>query len=87
MADSLEDNENQENELLRILRRHLTEDNPNPNKDGCPSGEALRALALDSIKGDTSLRRHLTICSRCYLAFEQLLKHGALDRKHADGQI
>jgi len=81
VADNFEDGEDKEDSLLKALRHHLAKDNPNPNNDGCPSREELRAAVLDPTKGDTSLHRHLTICSGCYLAFEEMLKHGNLKRQ------
>ncbi len=83
MADNLEDDEDKEDSLLQTLRRHLAEDNPNPNNDGCPSREELRAAVFDPTKGNPSLHRHLTSCSGCYLAFEEMLKHGNLKREEA----
>ncbi len=74
MADNIEEGEDKENRLLRMLRRHLAEDNPNPNNDDCPSREELSSAALNPAKADPQLHRHLTTCSGCYLASEEMLK-------------
>ena len=74
MAENIEDGEDKENRLLRTLRRHLAEDNPNPKNDDCPSHEELRSAVLNPAKADPQLHRHLTTCSGCYLAFEGMLK-------------
>lgn len=68
-----------EDELLAAARRSLSEDHPNPERRDCPPPEAIRLLALDPMKVDSTLNLHLTICSPCFRLYSDYLaeaRHG-----------
>ena len=58
-----------EQELLDFTRSYLSEGFPNPERKGCPSDDALRALASGPIQGDKTVSDHLTRCSPCFNAY------------------
>ena len=51
-------------EQLREVVRHAY---PNPERNGCPSDDIIRRLALDikSVRSDDPLIAHVTQCSPC----------------------
>lgn len=55
-----------EHELLDFARSYLSEAFPNPERKGCPTGDALRVQASRPIKSGESISDHLTCCSPCF---------------------
>lgn len=58
-----------EEELLVFARSYLSNAFPNPERRGCPSDEALKAMALARPEGDELVSDHLTCCSPCFSAY------------------
>jgi len=58
-----------EQDLLDFTRSYLSEDFPNPEREGCPPDDALRVLASAPIQSDKSVSDHLTCCSPCFNAY------------------
>src|SRR3974377_1753672 len=57
-----------EEELLGFARSYLSDAFPNPERKGCPTDDALRAMALRQYEGDESVSDHLTCGSPCFHA-------------------
>ena len=55
-----------EHELLDFARSYLSEAFPNPERKGCPTGDALMVQASRPIKSGESISDHLTCCSPCF---------------------
>ena len=64
-----------EQDLLDFTRSYLSEGFPNPERKGCPSDDALRALASGPIQSDKTISDHLTCCSPCFNAYMAHLAH------------
>ena len=58
-----------EEELLAFARSYLSDAFPNPERTGCPSDDALKAMALGRSAGDESVSDHLMCCSPCFNAY------------------
>ncbi len=54
-----------EERLLKSARRYLSNAFPNPQRVGCPSEAALRAMAVQPQQADTAVSDHLAFCSPC----------------------
>ncbi len=64
-----------EQDLLDFTRSYLSEAFPNPERKGCPPGDALRTLASGPIQSDKTISDHLTCCSPCFNAYLAHLAH------------
>ena len=62
-----------EQELLNCARSYLPTAFPNPNRDGCPPGASLRALALNPRTTDPSIEEHISFCSPCVARYLEIL--------------
>lgn len=62
-----------EREFLDFARSYLSEAFPNPERTGCPPGDALRLLATRPMQSDASLGDHVTCCSPCFKAYAAYL--------------
>ena len=58
-----------EEELLAFARSYLSDAFPNPERKGCPTDDALKAMALERRAEDESVSDHLTSCSPCFNAY------------------
>ena len=63
-----------EKTFLRILKRHLSRDFPNPKRAGCPSKRELNLLAAEPAKVEAWIVEHLLSCSPCHLAYSRILR-------------
>lgn len=63
-----------EKALLGYLKRHLSNDFPNPTHVGCPPLEALERNATDPIHANESVSKHVAHCSPCYRLYSRLLR-------------
>lgn len=63
-----------EKALLGYMKRHLSNDFPNPARVGCPPLEALEHNAKDPIHADESVSKHVAHCSPCYRVYSRLLR-------------
>lgn len=64
-----------EQDLLGFTRSYLSEAFPNPERQGCPPDNTLRALALEPTQSDESISAHLTCCSPCFNAYMAHIGH------------
>ena len=62
-------------DLLDFTRSYLSEDFPNPERQGCPPDSALRVFACAPRRGDKLVSDHLTSCSPCFKAYMSHLAH------------
>ena len=60
--------------FLKLGRKHLAEDFPNPTRQGCPQDDVLRLLAEQPTKVDDSVLDHITLCSPCYMTYSAFLQ-------------
>ncbi|HKW17577.1 MAG TPA: hypothetical protein VJO35_08730 [Terriglobales bacterium] len=58
-----------EQDLLDFTYSYLSEAFPNPEHQGCPPDETLRALASGPTQIDKTITDHLTRCSPCFNAY------------------
>ena len=63
-----------EKRLLRVLKRHLSRDFPNPKRIGCPPKQELELLAAEPAKVGNWVVEHLLSCSPCYLIYSGILR-------------
>ena len=63
-----------EKKFLRILKRHLSRDFPNPKRIGCPPKQQLMKLAAMPQSVRDWVVEHLLICSPCYRAYSKILR-------------
>jgi len=56
-------------DLFDFARAYLSEAFPNPERNGCPPDEKLRALARRPIESNLRITDHLTCCSPCFNAY------------------
>jgi hypothetical protein len=68
-----------EQDLLDFTRSYLSEGFPNPERKGCPSDDAVRALASGPIQSDKTISDHLTCCSPCFNAYMSHLAHAGAE--------
>jgi hypothetical protein len=59
------------NRIQSQIQERITKGYPNPERNGCPRGESIAALASRSAKFDDSVEddpqwQHVTHCSPCY---------------------
>src|ERR1700723_2548218 len=67
-----------ERHLLGFARSYLSEAFPNPRRNGCPSQDALRALAEEPTRSEGSISSHLSACSPCFNAYLACLERARL---------
>jgi hypothetical protein len=67
-----------ERHLLRFARSYLSEAFPNPGRQGCPSPDALRALAEHSTRSEGLISSHLSVCSACFNTYLACLERARL---------
>jgi hypothetical protein len=60
-------------ELLKFADSYLREAFPNPDRIGCPAGDALRTMATKPREADASVIEHVSYCSDCYCEYADLL--------------
>jgi hypothetical protein len=72
--------EKKDNELLDFARTYLSDGFPNPERQGCPPGGALRSLALNPKLSETSVTEHLASCSPCFARYSELLAEVKLQK-------
>ncbi len=73
----------QEAQLIAAAARVFRTGFPNPERSGCPSREALQALARKNL-GDADSEmvfEHLTCCSPCFSEYENLLRKERLSKQ------
>ena len=63
-----------EKKFLRILKRHLSRDFPNPKRIGCPPKQRLMKLAGRPESASDWIVEHLLSCSPCYRAYSKILR-------------
>jgi hypothetical protein len=63
-----------EKTFLRILKRHLSHDFPNPKRIGCPPKQELDLLARQPTRVEAWVVKHLLGCSPCYLTYSKMLQ-------------
>jgi hypothetical protein len=63
-----------EKKFLRVLRRHLSHDYPNPKRIGCPGRQELDLLCTQPMKVEDWVVNHLMSCSPCYLVYSEILR-------------
>lgn len=63
-----------EKKFLRILKRHLSRDFPNPKRIGCPPKQQLDKLAVAPQRAPDWVVEHLLSCSPCYLMYSKILR-------------
>jgi hypothetical protein len=80
------------NRVQKKIQQSILTSYPNPNRDGCPGGQALhdlarRAAAIGNLEGDEQWE-HVTHCSPCYREYldarEQLRKKKESKQRNAD---
>lgn len=59
--------------LLDFARSYLSEGFPNPDREGCPPDDALRALAFNPRESNPEVTEHLAACSPCFRRYSELL--------------
>ena len=57
---------------MKPTRTFLLEGNPNPDREGCPDEQTLRAMAEDGLPSQHPARLHLGSCSPCFAEFRSL---------------
>ena len=70
--------------FLKLGRKHLAEDFPNPTRQGCPQDDVLRLLAEQPTKVDDSVLDHITLCSPCYTTYSGFLQQ--MKAKHSNSR-
>lgn len=55
--------------MVKPTRQFLLEGNPNPEREGCPDEQTLRAMAEDRLPAQHPARLHLGCCSPCFAEF------------------
>ena len=63
-----------EKKFLRVLKRHLSHDYPNPKRIGCPQKRELNLLSTQPTKVEDWIVSHLMSCSPCYLTYSMILR-------------
>ena len=63
-----------EKKFLRVLKRHLSHDYPNPKRIGCPQKWELNLLSTQPTKVEDWVVNHLMSCSPCYLVYSKILQ-------------
>jgi hypothetical protein len=63
-----------EKKFLRVLKRHLSHDYPNPKRIGCPQKRDLNLLSAQPTKVEDWVVNHLMSCSPCYLTYSMILR-------------
>lgn len=66
------DSQIDEERLLKFGKQYLSEAFPNPDRNGCPSEDALRLAAFHPQNAEPGISEHLSCCSPCfnrYMAF------------------
>jgi hypothetical protein len=67
-----------ERDLLRFARSYLSEAFPNPDRQGCPPPEVLRAFAEHSTVFEGLISSHLSVCSPCFNTYLACLERARL---------
>jgi hypothetical protein len=70
-------------DLFDFGRAYLSEAFPNPDRQGCPTDEMLRRLAMRPTQSDASITDHLTCCSPCFNAYMAHLDDLRADAKQS----
>jgi hypothetical protein len=60
-----------------IIRRFFLEGNPNPERQGCPGPDVLRAIAEDTLPANDPARLHLSACSPCFRQYYEFRRERA----------
>ena len=55
-----------EKTLLRFVKEHLSNEYPNPEREGCPPKAVLKSLAKEPHASDAAIVYHVFHCSPCY---------------------
>lgn len=64
---------------FKPIENMLSHANPNPQREGCPPAEELKALALRERAADDPQYVHVSRCSPCYAAIRELQRtHGVI---------
>ena len=72
-------------DLLDFARSYLSEAFPNPDRQGCPSDDALRSLAFNPSQSDPGVSEHLAACSPCFKRYAELLAELKSQRELEEG--
>jgi hypothetical protein len=67
-----------EQHLLGFARSYLSEAFPNPDRQGCPPPDALRAFAEHSTVFEGLISSHLSVCSPCFNTYLACLERARL---------
>jgi len=67
-----------ERHLLGFARPYLSEAFPNPERQGCPSPDVLRAFAEHATRSEGSISSHLSVCSPCFNTYLACLERARL---------
>lgn len=67
-----------ERHLFGFARSYFSEAFPNPDRQGCPSPETLRALAERPKRSEGSITSHLSVCSPCFNDYVVYLERARL---------
>lgn len=68
---------------FKPIEEMLAHANPNPKREGCPSMDSLKSLALRQHGADDPLYVHVSRCSPCYTALRELQReHGVREAAH-----
>jgi hypothetical protein len=59
--------------FLEIGNRHLSENFPNPTRQGCPADTVLKQAAEQPAQMSEETLDHITLCSPCYNIFSEFL--------------
>ena len=57
-----------------IIDKFFLRANPNPEREGCPGRDTLKAIAENTLPVEHPARLHLASCSPCFGEFQQLKK-------------
>ena len=66
--------------LEQVLQEHLAQQNPNPQRVGCPTEEELRTLMSHPDRVDRTTSEHLTTCSECFGLYRSMVLDRRRDR-------
>ncbi len=55
-----------------VIEKFFLQANPNPEREGCPGWETLKAIAENTLPIQHPARLHLASCSPCFGEFQQL---------------
>jgi hypothetical protein len=66
--------------LEQVLQDHLGQQNPNPERVGCPTEEELRTLVFHPHQVDRTTNEHLTTCSECFGLYRSMVHDRRRDR-------